>query len=123
MPIGDRIKEARLARRLSQQDLAALLGITQGAVGQYERGDNLPSLNLAAALARELLVTTDWLLELDSNALAEAAKRVKRLSELALLSRLAAAFDQGAISENQVALLGGLVDEFTKANRAQASAS
>jgi repressor LexA len=74
MSNGERIKEARAARNFSQVDLALRLGVTQGAIGQYERGDNLPPLNLAAPLARELHVSTDWLLGMETAPLADVMR-------------------------------------------------
>lgn len=117
MTIGERIKEARAARNFSQLDLALRLGVTQGAIGQYERGVNLPSLNLAVPLARELQVTTDWLLGMDNAPLVDVASSFAKLGELAFLCQLTKALDAGELTGSQIALLGELAKELSKANK------
>ena len=42
MSIGSRIKEARLSKGLKQEDLAKLIGVTKGAVGNYEADYSSP---------------------------------------------------------------------------------
>ena len=42
MSIGSRIKEARLSKGLKQEDLANLIGVTKGAVGNYEADYSSP---------------------------------------------------------------------------------
>ena len=41
--IGDRIRDARLARGLTQVALAPLVGVTQGAISSWEQGTETPS--------------------------------------------------------------------------------
>lgn len=41
------LKKYRKKRSLSQQDLAALIGVTQGCIGHIENGRRLPSPQLA----------------------------------------------------------------------------
>lgn len=36
MSIGQRLKDARLARKMTQPDLAKAVGVTKGAIGNYE---------------------------------------------------------------------------------------
>ncbi len=61
-----RLREARLAARggspISQQEIAATLGLSQATISDYERGRRSPSLATLQALARMLGVSTDWLL-------------------------------------------------------------
>jgi transcriptional regulator with XRE-family HTH domain len=121
MTIGDRIKEARAALNFSQLDLALRLGVTQGAIGQYERGVSLPSLNLAVPLARELQVSTDWLLGMDSAPLVDVTRSLAKLSELALLRQLTKALDAGDLTGSQISLLGELVKELSKANKLESA--
>lgn len=42
MSFGDRLKQAREKNKLSQQDLANLLNITDGTVSNYEKGVAFP---------------------------------------------------------------------------------
>ncbi len=59
---GARLKEAREARRATQQDLAALAGVDAMQVSRYERGLGMPAADTIVALANALKVTTDYLL-------------------------------------------------------------
>jgi transcriptional regulator with XRE-family HTH domain len=47
----DEFKAARIARGLSQQDVAALIGIAVGTVSRFERGVNRPHRLIAARMA------------------------------------------------------------------------
>ena len=60
--LGRRISALRKQRGLSQAELANRLGISASAMGMYEQGRREPSANTLVALARELQVTTDFLL-------------------------------------------------------------
>ena len=60
--LGRRISALRKQRGLSQAELANRLGISPSAMGMYEQGRREPSAETLVALARELQVTTDFLL-------------------------------------------------------------
>lgn len=60
--LGRRIGALRRERGLSQAQLAARLGISASAMGMYEQGRREPSADMLVALARELGVSTDYLL-------------------------------------------------------------
>ncbi len=60
--LGHRISALRRERGLSQAELAHRLGISASAMGMYEQGRREPSADTLVALARELQVTTDFLL-------------------------------------------------------------
>lgn len=49
--IGERIKQLRIARHLSQQQIAIRTGVTQGAVSQWEHGQTAPAADQLIALA------------------------------------------------------------------------
>lgn len=57
-----RIKLARERQGLSQNALAAKLGISAGAVGQWETGLARPAVGKLDALSKILAVSLDWLL-------------------------------------------------------------
>lgn len=59
--IGFRIKEARLRRAMSQQDLADGLQIKQSAVSAWERGKKDPTMDNLSAAAALLRVSLEWL--------------------------------------------------------------
>jgi len=49
--IGDNIKRFRKARRLTQTDLALMLGIKQPKISEFERGRRKPNRRMVMALA------------------------------------------------------------------------
>ena len=60
--LGSRIKELRLAERLSQQELAKELGVGQNTVSKYETNFKRPSYEILILIADFFDVTTDYLL-------------------------------------------------------------
>ena len=62
MKIGKQIKAARKAKEWSQAMLGREIGLSPQAIGQFERNDNLMTIQTLMLLADALEVTTDWLL-------------------------------------------------------------
>lgn len=60
--LGERIACLRRAKGLSQAELARRLKISSSAMGMYEQGRREPGAQILVALARELEVSTDFLL-------------------------------------------------------------
>lgn len=56
------IRSHRRERHLSQAELAEALGVTHGAVSQWETGQTTPTLPMLAKIAEVLHCTTDALL-------------------------------------------------------------
>ena len=56
------ITEFRKAKGLTQEQLAKMLGVTQGAVAQWENGLTHPAFNMLPRLAAALGVTVDELI-------------------------------------------------------------
>ena len=56
------IEEARKAKGLTQEQLAKLLGVTQGAVAQWENGLTHPSFLMLPKVASVLEVSVDELI-------------------------------------------------------------
>lgn len=56
-----RLKSARAALDLSQQDLASLVGVTRQTISAIESGDYNPTVNLCIAICRALGKTLDQL--------------------------------------------------------------
>ncbi len=59
--IGERIRQARKARGLSQADLAKRLGVSQPSVANWESGVHDPRRLVLAKLADSLQTPLDWL--------------------------------------------------------------
>jgi transcriptional regulator with XRE-family HTH domain len=65
MPLrGDRLRQLRLSRGFTQEALAEKLNLGIRQIHRYERGLSDPSGNIVAKIAKELDVTTDYLLGL-----------------------------------------------------------
>ena len=62
--IGQRLRETRLQRGLSQQEAASRAGISMNSLYHYEKGNKVPSAVVLARLAEVLNVSTDYLLGL-----------------------------------------------------------
>ena len=54
-----RLKAARAAKDLSQQELAERVGVTRQTVSAIEKGDYNPTIRLCIAICRELGKTLD----------------------------------------------------------------
>jgi putative transcriptional regulator len=52
LPVGNRVREMREARGLSQSELGAAIGVTRQTVAAIERRHYSPSLEMAFRLAR-----------------------------------------------------------------------
>lgn len=61
MAIGEKLKELREEKNLSQREVAKALGISQPAYYYFESGDRVPSLAMTKAMARVFGVTLDEL--------------------------------------------------------------
>lgn len=58
---AERFKNLRLEKSISQQDIAASLGVDRSVVSHWERGTRIPSLDIAYALADYFDVSLDYL--------------------------------------------------------------
>ena len=56
-----KMKSARVAKDLSQQQLADLIGVSRQTISAIEKGDYNPTINLCLAICRELGKTLDEL--------------------------------------------------------------
>lgn len=63
---GERLKQARIDRGITQHELAELAGLPRGTVERLEKKRNTAHLYTAIVLARALNVPLDWLCGLES---------------------------------------------------------
>lgn len=90
---GERLREAREQRHLTQDELASILGLGQSQMNKYENNKSEPSPEIIGRLARELEVTADWLLGLVDDRQNHLKEKDLTASEQKLLS----AFRRGDI--------------------------
>jgi transcriptional regulator with XRE-family HTH domain len=79
MAIGDRLREARKNRRLTQEELSELSGVARENIGRYETGKSQPSIDVLLRLADALEVSTDYLFERDAE---PTRTRVRSMREI-----------------------------------------
>ena len=65
--VRSRIKEQRLRRGLTQEELARSVGVSRQSINSIERGRYTPSLALALKFARVFDCPTDELFELEED--------------------------------------------------------
>ena len=61
----ERIKELRLARNMTQKELADMLGVDRTAIVKYETGKNGPTSEILIKLAKIFNVSLEYLLGID----------------------------------------------------------
>lgn len=62
---GNKLRELRKERNLTQKQLAELIGVQNSIISFYEVGDRIPSPEVIIKLARVLHVSSDYLLGLE----------------------------------------------------------
>ena len=60
-----RIREIRMAKRISQVELAKMLGVTKQSVSNWENDNIQPSVEMLSKISDVLCVPTDYLLGRD----------------------------------------------------------
>jgi transcriptional regulator with XRE-family HTH domain len=62
--LGDRIRELRLQKELSQEDLANEADIPLSQIGRIERGENNPTISTLYVIAQALAVDLKFLVDI-----------------------------------------------------------
>lgn len=70
---GERLRQLRKERKLTQKQLAELIGVKNGVISFYELGDRTPSPAVLRKLALALHVTTDYLLGIERGAVLDVS--------------------------------------------------
>lgn len=84
MAFGERLAYARKQKKIRQSDLGKTIGTSGDIIGKYERGENIPSIDVASKIADALGVTLDYLVkdgeyeQIDN----ETLKRLKEVQKL-----------------------------------------
>ena len=80
---GNRLRECRKAKKLSQSELAKILSTNHSVIGKYERDEVNPSIDAVKRLADELNTTVAYLIgEAGSNELFKDQDMLRRLKEI-----------------------------------------
>jgi transcriptional regulator with XRE-family HTH domain len=62
MDFADRLRNARKDKKISQQELAKLVGVHYTNIGRYERGEAIPSAQVLNKIAQALETGPDFLI-------------------------------------------------------------
>ena len=81
---GDRVMQSRKEKGLSREDLAKKIGTSGPIVGRYERGDMMPSVEIATKIAEALEVSLDFLVG-NSSLIVKDKTMLERLEDIAKL--------------------------------------
>lgn len=65
MSIGSRIKELRIKNEITQEELAKIIGVTKGAIANYENGVSSPKIDLMYKLFDALNCDANYLYQDD----------------------------------------------------------
>lgn len=65
MSLGERIKQARIKKGLSQTELGEKCGVTPSMISFIESGEKIPSVAVLKIMAIELDTTADYLLGIE----------------------------------------------------------
>lgn len=71
MFFGERLKQARIRKGLSQQQLADMIGVSKVSISEYENGNRIPLLENFIQLIDILELSADYLLGRDMYAVFE----------------------------------------------------
>jgi transcriptional regulator with XRE-family HTH domain len=106
---GKRLREAREAKDLSQQDLAKMIGSVHTVIGRYERDEMKPSIDVVKRLADELGITVGYLIG--------EAKEAQFLKDPSMLKRFQ---EIDELEEKEKECIYSLLDAYIAKNRLQA---
>ena len=94
LELGNRLKNLRVQKGLTQEQLALRLGVTKSIISAYEAGSRFPSLDMLVKLAQSYNVSTDFILGINKKFLIDASE----------------------LSEAQVMLIHNIIREFLGKN-------
>lgn len=65
--LGEKIAALRREKKMRQEDLARLLGVSRQTISNYEKGERHPDPQMLSRLAKLFSVSSDYLLDLTDN--------------------------------------------------------
>jgi transcriptional regulator with XRE-family HTH domain len=101
--VGERIKEARKAKKLTQTELGAMLGFKKSAISAWETGQNKPDSEDVERLCGALGVSPTWLLGVDMTRVELSPAEEQHIRQLRRLS----AYQKELIGKMMEQMLGG----------------
>lgn len=124
---GDRIRTYRKARKLSQPQLASILGITKNSITNWETGVSRPELSMIPKLCQALGITADAFFDMPAGrqTLSKAEQEHMRLyrSLDAYRQRIVNTLMESMIENDLLAFREGCVNEFSYLGREELPSS
>ena len=116
MKFGERLKNFREQKNLTQEELASLSGISARSIQRYENGTNRPRVEAAEKMAKALDIQVDVLLGTNDMLVAEAKSRygyrgAKQAQEL--VEEVSGLFSGGEIADEDLdAMMKAIQDAY-----------
>ena len=82
---GDRLKELRKSKNLTQEEFGKLFGVAKNTVSYWEANTSKPDIDLIKEIAKYFNVTTDYLLGFNQDDLDKIEKLKTTLKESGLM--------------------------------------
>lgn len=101
MKIGDKIKEQRLKKEWTQEQLAELLNVSRSAVSSWEVGRNYPDLDTIVAISDLFGISLDQLLREDKEMTKNVSKKIKMNKIYKIILGIIAVLMVGYLGYNQ----------------------
>ena len=86
MTLGQKITKIRKEKKLSQIDIAKVVGVSRDAISKYERDDIIPSVEVAKKIAKTLSVSLDYLVSEQENIEVVDTNMLNRMKEIQRLA-------------------------------------
>ena len=77
LKIGEKIKAKRRERELTQEELAAILGVSKAAVSKWENGESYPDVEMLPQIAQLFHMSMDELFDFSSFDIERMVERLK----------------------------------------------
>lgn len=84
--LGDRLKELRKRKNLTQEEFGKLFGVAKNTVSYWEANTSKPDINLIKEIAKYFNVTTDYLLDFNNDDKANLEKLKTTLKEAGIMN-------------------------------------
>lgn len=97
--LGDRLKEARKAKKKTQAEMASIVGVSQATYSCYERGTITPEITSVVKFAEALGVTIDYLCGLSDNPQGTSARPMLDATCEAIIAKLMCAPPDDVVRE------------------------
>lgn len=114
---GMRIRELRLNRRMSQEDLGRRVGRSKSVISTYENNLKIPPLDIIVQFASIFNVSLDYLVGLDKNEMVSLdglTDNQKSIIKLILSDFKNPGIKTSGLSSQEQEIVGALVNEFSK---------